>query len=283
MIGVLLGVDGLHRGSHLAMRAIPVSGRSPAQRRVIRRCGEEIGIVAGDGLQHFGYEAVIGGETPANLGDEHLEAFAAEQAGRLLLALRQRRGDHQEVADKQRQGLGDDGDVAIDDTNDPVQLVETPDMVPELKAYAAYVLARAAAADTKPEQDGFDAKALVDQLWGRRSDISPYGQAWLMLALHTGKDARAGELAGILAHEITLSDTLRRWIDGFAHIMPGLVTRSHAEIWEPRVKHGPIALAREAKARLDWAAGVRGSIDSTLAFTRDPRRLANADEQHCLG
>ena len=36
------------------------------------------------------------------------------------------------------------------------QLVETPAMVPELKAYAAYVLARAAAADIRPRQEGFE-------------------------------------------------------------------------------------------------------------------------------
>ncbi|WP_157899252.1 alpha-2-macroglobulin family protein [Luteitalea pratensis] len=91
------------------------------------------------------------------------------------------------------------------------QLVETPAMVPELKAYAAYVLARAAAADAKPEQDGFDAAALVTELWGRRTDMSPYGQAWLLLALHTNKDARAGELAGILATRAQTKGDLAWW------------------------------------------------------------------------
>ena len=91
------------------------------------------------------------------------------------------------------------------------QLVETPAMVPELKAYAAYVIARAAAADMKPEQDGFDAAALVTELWGRRTDMSPYGQAWLLLALHTSKDARAGELAGILATRAQTRGDLAWW------------------------------------------------------------------------
>ena len=75
-------------------------------------------------------------------------------------------------------------------------------MVPELKAYAAYVLARAAAADARPEQDGFDGKALMNELWGRRSDMSPYGQAWLMLALHTTSDARAGEQTAAISPPI---------------------------------------------------------------------------------
>jgi uncharacterized protein YfaS (alpha-2-macroglobulin family) len=91
------------------------------------------------------------------------------------------------------------------------QLVETPRMVPELQAYTAYVLARAIAADAKPEQDGFDATALINQLWERRTDISPYGQAWLMLALHTTKDARSGELAGVLATRAQTSGDLAWW------------------------------------------------------------------------
>ena len=69
---------------------------------------------------------MVGGETMADLGDEHLEAFPSEQAGRFLLALRQRRCDGQEVADEQRQGFGDDGDVAIDSSDHLVQLIEAP-------------------------------------------------------------------------------------------------------------------------------------------------------------
>ena len=91
------------------------------------------------------------------------------------------------------------------------QLLETPDMVPELKAYAAYVLARAAAADVQPQQDGFALDTLVTELWGRRSDISPYGQSWLLLALHTRKDSRAGELAGILATRAQTRGDLAWW------------------------------------------------------------------------
>ncbi len=91
------------------------------------------------------------------------------------------------------------------------QLVETPAMVPELKAYAAYVLTRAAAADMQPRQEGFELGALVSDLWGRRSDMTPYGQAWLLLALHTTQDQRAGELAGILATRAQTKGDLAWW------------------------------------------------------------------------
>src|SRR5690606_32480988 len=89
-------------------------------------CCEQVWIVAGDGLEHLGDEAVIGGETPADLSDEHLEALPPEKPGRLLLALRQRRCDRQEIADEQRQHLSDDGDIAVDDADNLVQLVEAP-------------------------------------------------------------------------------------------------------------------------------------------------------------
>ncbi len=91
------------------------------------------------------------------------------------------------------------------------QLVETPAMVPELRAYAAYVLTRAAAADVQPQQPAFETRALVDQLWGRRSDMTPYGQAWLLLALHARKDGRVGELAGILATRAQTRGDLAWW------------------------------------------------------------------------
>src|SRR5262245_3289573 len=83
-----------------------------AQRCIIRCGREQIRLIGGNRLQHLGYEPVILGEAPADLGDEHLEALLAQQAGRLLLALRQRRRDRQEVAYEQRQRLGGDGDIA---------------------------------------------------------------------------------------------------------------------------------------------------------------------------
>ncbi|BCS32999.1 hypothetical protein TBR22_A22240 [Luteitalea sp. TBR-22] len=91
------------------------------------------------------------------------------------------------------------------------QLQQAPTMVPELKAYAAYVLARAAKADTRPSVDGFELAGLVNELWGRRSDITPYGQAWLLLALHAQGDARAGELAGMLSTRAQTQGDLAWW------------------------------------------------------------------------
>lgn len=91
------------------------------------------------------------------------------------------------------------------------QLVETPTLVPELKAYAAYVLARAAAADVRPQQEGFDLTALLGQLWGRRSDMTPYGQAWLLLSLQARQDQRVGELAGMLANRAQVKGDLAWW------------------------------------------------------------------------
>ena len=56
---------------------------------------------------------MIGAEAASDLGDERLEALAAERAGGILLGLRQRRRDGEEVADEQRQRLGGDGHVAL--------------------------------------------------------------------------------------------------------------------------------------------------------------------------
>jgi uncharacterized protein YfaS (alpha-2-macroglobulin family) len=91
------------------------------------------------------------------------------------------------------------------------QLVDTPAMVPELKAYAAYVLARAAGADVRPQQEGFELAAFINELWGRRSDMTPYGQAWLLLALQARQDQRAGELAGILSTRAQTKGDLAWW------------------------------------------------------------------------
>ncbi len=91
------------------------------------------------------------------------------------------------------------------------QLEETPAMVPELRAYAAYVLTRAAAVDVQPQQPAFETRVLIDQLWGRRSAMTPYGQAWLLLALHARKDGRVGELAGILATRAQTRGDLAWW------------------------------------------------------------------------
>lgn len=90
-------------------------------------------------------------------------------------------------------------------------LAETPTMVPELRAYGAYVLARARSAEIEPRHEGFDPTSLVNELWSRRADLSPYGQAWLLLALQTASDTRAAELAATLAARAQTRGDLAWW------------------------------------------------------------------------
>lgn len=91
------------------------------------------------------------------------------------------------------------------------QLVELPRMVPELRAYLVYVLTRAAALELGYEGPDFDLGAQIDALWTRRGDLSPYGQAWLLLALHARNDTRQGELAATLANRAETQGELAWW------------------------------------------------------------------------
>lgn len=96
-----------------------------------------------------------------------------------------------------------------------VTLYQTyPRAVPALKAYMVYVLTRAAAAGIEPEpRDGarFDRAAAVDEVWGRRDDLTPYGRALLLLTLDAMKDARGGTLAGTLLAEAKQTGGLAWW------------------------------------------------------------------------
>jgi uncharacterized protein YfaS (alpha-2-macroglobulin family) len=91
------------------------------------------------------------------------------------------------------------------------QLVQYERMVPELRAYLLYVLARAASMDVAFEEQGFDLAAQVEALWTRRGDMSPYGQAWLLLTLHTRNDGRVGDLAATLANRAETQGELAWW------------------------------------------------------------------------
>ncbi len=91
------------------------------------------------------------------------------------------------------------------------QLTETPRMVPELRAYLVYVLARAEAAGLTLEAPGVDVGAATDALWSRRADMTAYGQAWLLLTLHLRGDARAGELAAVLANRAATQGDMAWW------------------------------------------------------------------------
>jgi uncharacterized protein YfaS (alpha-2-macroglobulin family) len=77
------------------------------------------------------------------------------------------------------------------------QYREYPRMVPDLKAYLAYVLARAAASNIEPGMDGapWDAAAARDELWKARGTLGAHGRALLLMTLDLGKDARAAALA----------------------------------------------------------------------------------------
>jgi alpha-2-macroglobulin len=67
-------------------------------------------------------------------------------------------------------------------------LASNSDLAMDLKAYMAYALVVAGQPDA----------ALLGQIYGRRSNLSPYGQALLGLALEQANDGRASEIAGLL-------------------------------------------------------------------------------------
>ncbi len=85
--------------------------------------------------------------------------------------------------------------------------------------------------------------------------------------------------AEILVNEGAVADTARAWIEGFANLMPELVMRSHAEVWEPRAREGPGLLAREAATHLARAGALRAAIDSTALAVGDPAHLLPFEER----
>src|SRR6516225_4847860 len=93
---------------------------------IIRCGGEQIRIVGGDALQHLGDEAMIGAEPASDLRDEYLEALPAERTRSVLLGLRERRRDGQEIAHEQRQRLGGDSHIARHDTDAAGEPVKPP-------------------------------------------------------------------------------------------------------------------------------------------------------------
>jgi uncharacterized protein YfaS (alpha-2-macroglobulin family) len=92
-----------------------------------------------------------------------------------------------------------------------------PRAEPDLKAYMAYVLARA----TDPKEpiswyaDGtqqqYDHAFARDELWSARSRMSPYGRALLLLVLDAAKDTRGDELATSLSGEAQSKGELAWW------------------------------------------------------------------------
>lgn len=74
-------------------------------------------------------------------------------------------------------------------------------VVPDLKAWNAYSLVLA----------GKPLPQLLEDVYGRRKDLSPYGLALLGLALDAGKDARAKEIGKQLAGQAQQEDTEAHW------------------------------------------------------------------------
>ncbi len=80
-------------------------------------------------------------------------------------------------------------------------LADYPRAAPDLKAYMAYVL-------TLAQADG--AKA-IEQSWGRRDAMTPYGQALLLLSLDALKDRRGDEVVRTLASSVQRKGDLAWW------------------------------------------------------------------------
>ena len=92
-----------------------------------------------------------------------------------------------------------------------------PRVEPDLKAYEAYVLQRAAGDDTEitwyseGEQGAYTHAAARDELWGMRSRMSAYGRALLLLLLDDAEDARGNDLAQALAGEAQTRGDVSWW------------------------------------------------------------------------
>ena len=81
---------------------------------------------------------------------------------------------------------------------------KNPNMIPDLKAYAAYSLAQAGAADSK----------VLDDVWSVHEKVSPDGAAILGLAFDTAKSAdRAGAMVKQLEASVK-TDAEHAWWDG---------------------------------------------------------------------
>jgi uncharacterized protein YfaS (alpha-2-macroglobulin family) len=87
-----------------------------------------------------------------------------------------------------------------------------PRMTPALKAYVVYVMLRAdGVLSGIASAGGFDAAAALDELWGRRDDLTPYGRALLLQSLDMRTDARGDTLAQQLVNEATRTGEIAFW------------------------------------------------------------------------
>jgi uncharacterized protein YfaS (alpha-2-macroglobulin family) len=97
---------------------------------------------------------------------------------------------------------------------------EYPRAAPDLKAYMAYVLRRAAPdgdanvdRGARAQRDGraFDHANARNELWDARDRMSAYGRALLLLLLDEAKDGRAAALERTLANEAHSAGELSWW------------------------------------------------------------------------
>lgn len=130
-----------------------------------------------------------------------------------------------------------------------------PRAVPDLKAYLLYVFELAASSGVSLPTSGdaaFDRRAAFETVWSARTRMSPYGQAWLLLALEAAGDQRAAELAAWLADKVQKRGDLAWWpsdadplledfgdtsVEATALIVKGLVRRDPQHpLLEPAVR-----------------------------------------------
>jgi uncharacterized protein YfaS (alpha-2-macroglobulin family) len=92
-----------------------------------------------------------------------------------------------------------------------------PRVEPDLKAYEAYVLQRAAGGEDTiswygdNEQGTYSHTVARSELWDMRSRMSAYGRALLLLVLDEAKDARGNELAAALMGEAQTRGDVSWW------------------------------------------------------------------------
>jgi uncharacterized protein YfaS (alpha-2-macroglobulin family) len=94
------------------------------------------------------------------------------------------------------------------------QYREYPRMVPDLKAYLAWVIARAGAKDAglvSEADPAWDAAAIRDELWGLRDRMGTHGRAMLLMTLDLGQDTRGDALAAALTSAAQTRGDLAWW------------------------------------------------------------------------
>ena len=88
---------------------------------------------------------------------------------------------------------------------------EYPRAVPDLKAYLAYVLVRAAQHQGRQLTEDGGAQARLEDLWAAQSRLSPYGRALLLLTLDLHEDTRATAVAAQLIADAETEGELSWW------------------------------------------------------------------------